>query len=375
MPRLARLVLLTILLLSTSACRQPAQSQQVPGEPQSLEEATQQIADARETAITRAVRRAGPAVVSINVLEVRAVRDPRFDAWFGSFAPPRYRQQQVQQTGSGFVVSPDGLVVTNEHVVGNAVRITVSFPDGETFPAALVGADQATDLAVVKIDAGREVPHLPWSQGEPVVGEWAIGMGNPFGLFEATEPSVTVGVVSAKGRDLGPQQGRLYRDMIQTDAAINQGNSGGPLLNALGEVMGVNTAIYSRSGGSVGIGFAVPARRARAIVEELAETGSIDRSYYTGLGVIDLTPRIAQVLESELTEGAFVRSVDPGSPAEQAGVEPYDILVSIADAPITSANDYLARIYDFRLGDRVSLTVERGGERRRLTMQIGRASR
>ncbi len=373
----ARVVLFALLFTTLVGCRQPAQSQQTIGDAPSLSQANEQIVDGRETAITRAVRRAGPAVVSINVLEVRTVRDPRYDAWFGSFAPRRYRQQQVQQTGSGFVVSADGLVVTNEHVVGNASRITVSFPDGETFPASLVGADQATDLAVVRIDAGRDVPYLEWSQaGAPVVGEWAIALGNPFGLFEATEPSVTVGVVSATRRDLDSQgQGRLYRDMIQTDAAINQGNSGGPLLDALGEVMGVNTAIYSRTGGSVGIGFAVPAQRARAIVEELVQSGSIDRSYYTGLGVVDLDARIARALETSQTQGAFVRSVDQGSPAQAAGVEPYDILVGISGEPVTSATDYVARIYDFRPGDKVTLDVERGGRPQRLTLQIGRAQR
>lgn len=373
----ARVVLFALLFTALIGCRQPAQSQQTIGDAPSLAQANEQIVDGRETAITRAVRRAGPAVVSINVLEVRTVRDPRYDAWFGSFAPPRYRQQQVQQTGSGFVVSPDGLVVTNEHVVGNASRITVSFPDGETFPASLVGADQATDLAVVRIDTGRDVPYLEWSRaGAPVVGEWAIALGNPFGLFEATEPSVTVGVVSATRRDLDSQgQGRLYRDMIQTDAAINQGNSGGPLLDALGEVMGVNTAIYSRTGGSVGIGFAVPAQRARAIVEELVESGSIDRSYYTGLGVVDLDARIARALETSRTQGAFVRSVDDGSPAAAAGVEPYDILVGISGEPVTSATDYVARIYDFRPGDKVTLDVERGGRVQRLLLQIGRAQR
>ncbi len=372
-----RFVLLALVFATLVGCRQPAQSQQTAGDPQSLTAANEEIVDGRETAITRAVRRAGPAVVSINVLEVRTVRDPRYDAWFGSFAPQRYRRQQVQQTGSGFVVSADGLVVTNEHVVGNASRITVSFPDGETFPASLVGADQATDLAVVRIDAGRDVPYLEWSRvGAPVVGEWAIALGNPFGLFEATEPSVTVGVVSATRRDLDSQgQGRLYRDMIQTDAAINQGNSGGPLLDALGEVMGVNTAIYSRSGGSVGIGFAVPAARARAIVDELVASGSIDRSYYTGLGVVDLDARISRALETSRTQGAFVRSVDPSSPAAAAGVEPYDILVGISGESVASASDYVARIYDFRPGDRVTLDVERGGRMEQLTMRIGRAQR
>jgi serine protease Do len=368
MPRPLAHVFLAFALATLAGCRQPAQSQQPAP---SLPGVTQEIAEGRETAITRAVRRAGPAVVSINVVGTRTVRDP----WFDLFAQSRRYRQQVQQTGSGFVVSSDGLVVTNEHVVANADRITVSFPDGETFPAALVGADQATDLAVLRIDAGRDVPSLEWADGPgPVVGEWAIALGNPFGLFEATEPSVTVGVVSATRRDLDSQgQGRLYRDMIQTDAAINQGNSGGPLVNALGEVMGVNTAIFSRTGGSVGIGFAVPAARARAIVDELVASGQVDRSYYTGLSLIDLNPRIARALETRRTEGAFVRGVDPGSPAAEAGVQPYDLLVGISGVPVSDYEDYVARIYDFRPGDRVTLDLERAGEPLRLNLRIGRA--
>ncbi len=371
MPRIT----LALLLLLT-ACRNDARSQQPP--PQRVADAgavQETIVRSRQTAITRAVEVAEPAVVSINVIEVRQVRDPYYDSWFDFFGPPRsrLREQQVQQTGSGFVFSPDGYIVTNDHVAGNATRITVSFTDGRTLPARLVGSDQATDLALLKVEPEAALPYLQFdTSGPPIVGEWVIALGNPFGLFEAAEPSVTVGVVSALGRNLN-QPGRLYRGMIQTDAAINQGNSGGPLINALGEVIGVNTAIYSQSGGSVGIGFAVPAARAQQIIDELREKGAVDRSYYTGLDVVNLNARIAQAVGTTRTAGIIVRDVDEDSPAAAAGIRPYDIIYRIAGQDVNGNDDYVARIYDFRPGDRVVVELERDGQPRTLQLQIGRS--
>lgn len=354
------------LLLLLSACRQDAQSQQPPPQRVADTGAVQQdISSSRQTAITRAVEVAEPAVVSINVIGVQRARDP----WFDMFMQPR----QVQSTGSGFVFSPDGYIVTNDHVIANGQRITVSFTDGKTLPAQLVGTDPATDLALLKVEPEGSLPYLQFAEsGPPIVGEWVIALGNPFGLFEAAEPSVTVGVVSALGRNLR-QPGRLYRGMIQTDAAINRGNSGGPLINALGEVIGVNTAIYSQSGGSVGIGFAVPAARAQQIITELRESGAVDRSYYTGLDVVDLTPRIAQAVGTPRTDGIIVRDVDEGSPAAAAGLQPYDIIIRMAGQEIAGNDDYVARIYDFRPGDRIAVEVERDGQVRQFLMQIGRS--
>ncbi len=363
-----RLFLLSLMLVLLPACQ--AQPQQAP--PPDAGRINSGISAGRETAITRAVQVAEPAVVSINVIEVRERRDPSYDSWFEFFAPPGTRRQQVQQRGSGFVLTPDGYIVTNDHVAGNAARITISFPDGETLPARLVGTDQATDLALLKVEANRPLPHLQFtSTGPPIVGEWVIALGNPFGLFEAAEPSVTVGVVSATNRNLS-QPGRIYRGMIQTDAAINQGNSGGPLINALGEVIGVNTAIFSRSGGSVGIGFAVPADRAQTIIDELREKGAVDRSYYTGFDAVDITPRIAQTLGTERTRGIIIRDIDSGSPADIAGLQPYDVIYRIAGQEVASNEDYVARIYDFRPGDRIEVDVERQGQPRTVTLQIGR---
>lgn len=366
-----RFALTLAFLTALMGCRQDARSQGPPPQRVPATAAQDEIGRGRETAITRAVRVAEPAVVSINVTGVQRVADPYWE-FFGA---QRYRQQQVQASGSGFVISPDGYVVTNEHVAANATRITVSFPDGETREARLVGADAPTDLALLKVDAPSPLPYLQFTRdARPIVGEWVIAIGNPFGLFEASEPSVTVGVVSATDRDLqSEREGRLYRGMIQTDAAINQGNSGGPLLNALGEVIGVNTAIYAPMGGAVGIGFAVPAGRARQIVEELRTRGSVDRSYYTGLNVIDVNPRIAQALEMAEARGAFVRSVDAGSPAARAGITAYDVITAIAGQRVANANDYVARVFDYRPGDRVPVDVLREGRTQRIQLTIGRA--
>lgn len=380
-----RAVAIFFLAFALLGCRQDVRSQQQVEEPppQGVEVDTAQINDqiarSRQTAITRAVREVTPAVVSVSVIEVQRVRyrdpfsDPFFEYFFGQ-RRSRSLERQVEGVGSGFVISPDGYVVTNDHVAGNATRITVSFPDGTSMEAELVGSDPATDLALLKIDPDEALPYLRFSDsGPPLVGEWVMALGNPFGLFEAADPTVTVGVVSAVGRDLeSGREGRIYRDMIQTDAAINRGNSGGPLVNALGEVIGVNTAIVSQSGGSVGLGFAVPAERAQRIIEELRENGEVDRSYYVGLYGLDVNERIAEALDLPRPQGMLVRDVDPRSPAEEAGFRPYDVIVAMEGRPVRNRNDLTARLYDFRPGDLVQFTVIRDGERIELEMRIGR---
>ena len=383
MPRIFLLVIVTFLL---SGCDRFVRSQQAdtppPQRPVLVDTTTlnDQIARSRQTAITRAVASVSPAVVSVNVTEVRQVRDPfadfRNDPFFEYFfgRRPRTFARRVESIGSGFVISPDGYIVTNDHVAGNATEIEVLFPDGNSHAAELVGSDAPSDLALLKVDVDESLPYLAFdTTSAPIVGEWVVALGNPFGLFEATKPTVTVGVVSATDRDLSAgENGRMYRDMIQTDAAINRGNSGGPLVNAVGEVIGVNTAIYTQSGGSVGIGFAVPARKAVRILDELRTTGSVDRSYYTGLYVANVTERIAQALDLNRTRGVLVRDVDPNSPAAQAGIQPYDVIATIEGESIDSRDDYVARIYDFRPGDRVQVRLIRDGTPIDLTLQIGR---
>lgn len=381
MSRLASALLALVLL---AACSDDANSQQA-GEqppPQRVERIETGIADeidrSRHTAITRAVEVVSPAVVSINVTAVQRVqvRDP-FDDFFAPFfgrSRPRIMERPVQSMGSGFVISPDGYIVTNDHVAGNATEITVAFPDGRTLEATLIGSDPATDLALLKVEPDRSLPYLSWSSGETVLaGEWVIALGNPFGLFQAAEPTVTVGVVSAVGRDLHSQRdGRIYRDMIQTDAAINRGNSGGPLVNALGEVIGVNTAIISETGGSIGLGFAVPSRRASQVIDELRESGSIDRSYYIGLYGVTVTQRIASALGLNRTTGVLIRDVDPNSPGEAAGIRPYDVIVDVEGRSINALEDFQAVIYDYRPGDVIRIELIRDGNQVSTSLRLGR---
>jgi serine protease Do len=383
--RLASVLWVVLLLIG---CNADVQSQEVPPpqevppqRPASFDTAAvqQNVTLSRQNAITRAVSAVSPAVVNVNVVEVQRVRDPMAsfydDPFFRQFfRRPQVREREVESVGSGFIISPDGYVVTNDHVAGSATKIDVYMPDGRTMPAELVGTDAATDLALLKVAPEEGLPYLAFdTTSMPIVGEWVIALGNPFGLFEAAEPSVTVGVVSATNRNLqSGRRGRLYRDMIQTDAAINRGNSGGPLVSATGEVIGVNTAIYSESGGSIGIGFAVPAQKAFRIIEELRENGSVDRSYYTGLYLTTITERIAGILELERSMGVLVRDIDPNSPADEAGLQPYDVIVSIDGETINTREDYVARIYDYRPGDGVSVEIVREGRRTALDLRIGR---
>lgn len=366
-------------------CQQNAQSQEELKSAEPSASVNESITQSRQTAITRAVQAATPAIVSVNVIEVRRVlyRDPLEnlfnDPFFGQFFSERQSrviEQHFENLGSGFVISSDGYIVTNYHVAGEAVKITVSLANGQTLDADLIGADKATDLALLKVSTDEPLEYLHFSsEPEPIVGEWAIALGNPFGLFEAAAPSVTVGVVSAAERDLGIQDEHILHDMIQTDAAINSGNSGGPLINALGEVIGVNTALYTntKNGGSIGLGFAVPAERAQRVIAELRENGRVDRSYYTGISFVEVTKDIAEALDFEDTRGLLVAEVDPNSPAEKAGLMPYDLISAIQDKLVTDQEDYVARIFDFRPGDTVTYHILRDNRELELSLQIGRA--
>lgn len=374
---MSRLIFLFSIILALSGCDQPVQSQQNTFVPQSTVTVSDSLYMSRTTAITRAVERASPAVVSISVTQVQQVRarDPFWDTWM-EFMYGRQRtqlmQRQVQSAGSGFIISADGYVVTNEHVAAGATQIAIALPDGTTFDARLVGTDTATDLALLKVDTDVPLPYVEFDlASEPIVGEWVIALGNPFGLFEATDPSVTVGVVSATNRDLTPQGNRFYLDMIQTDAAINRGNSGGPLLNALGRVIGVNTAIYSESGGSIGIGFAVPAQRVHRVLEELRENGFVDRSYFTGLSGRSVTAQIAQALGMDAARGVFVEEVESGSPASDAGFQPYDVIQFLEGERVSTRDEFVARLFEYRPGDTVQITVLRQAEWVDLTLTIG----
>jgi serine protease Do len=319
------------------------------------------IDESRRNAIVAAAERVGPAVVSVNVVATQVVRSRPFfdDPFFGGIFGPEERLRQVEGLGSGFIVSQDGYIVTNHHVVAGATRIVVTLMDGRQLPAQLIAADELTDLAVLKVDGG-DLPVAPLGESDDLlIGEWAIAIGNPFGyLLADRNPSVTVGVISALGRDVRPDQGgdgqQVWSNMIQTDAAINPGNSGGPLVNSQGEVIGVNSFIFSRSGGSIGLGFAIPIDRAKRALADVVEFGSIRRPW-TGLHVSTETP----AGNDRLSAGVIVTRVDPGSPAAEAGLREGDLLVEAEGEPVGSAFDWEGRMLDLPSGASVELVVQR----------------
>src|SRR2546429_6574875 len=277
--------------------------------------AGQDLAKTRQTAIVTAASRLAPAVVSVNVLrrERQLPQDP-FDLFF----MPRGSEQVVEGYGSGFIISPDGVVITNQHVTQGAEQIVVTTRDGRDFAAKILGEDPQTDIAVLKVD-GVGLPTAPLGKStDLLIGEWVVAVGNPFAyLLGNTEPTVTAGVVSAVGRTLLPPEGQsgIYVAIIQTAAAINPGNSGGPLANALGEVVGVNSSIFTSSGGSVGIGFAIPIERALRVADELRRFGKVRRAW-VGLDVAG-----AEDLRGWKQAGGLpVTQAAPGGPAGRAGV-------------------------------------------------------
>jgi serine protease Do len=330
----------------------------------------------RRNAITRAVAEASPAVVGINVIEVRQYRqrspwgdDPFFRYFFGD----RVYSEPIQSLGSGFFISTDGYILTNDHVAGNAKEITVTLTSGEEYQATLVGSDQISDIALLKID-GEDLPHLNLGNSDDVlIGEWVIALGNPFGLFDvADKPTVTVGVVSATGMNLRAQEGRAYRGMIQTDAAINSGNSGGPLMNSLGEVIGVNAVIYTPNQGSIGLGFAIPINRVKTIVAELQRSGKIDREYWTGLEFQAVDRRIARYFGLSRVEGVIISDVKGGSPAARAGFEVGDIILEANDEKVDDVYSLVAILDEAQTGDLIRFEVFRDRKRVEKTLRLER---
>jgi serine protease Do len=326
---------------------------------------TDAVSASRRTAITEAVARVSPSVVTVQTEVMERVPADAFEQFFGG----RSGQRSSAGLGSGFVVRADGAIVTNAHVLAGANRISVAMRDGTTYPAKLVGMDETNDLAVVKIEA-RDLPVAPLgSSSNLLIGEWAIAIGNPFGFVLAnSEPSVTAGVVSGIGRNLAtPSEGAgVYVDMIQTDASINPGNSGGPLVNAAGEVIGVNSSIFSPSGGSVGIGFAIPINRARRVVDDLLTHGVVRRPW------IGVQPQLARTPggAGSAASGVIVASVVPGSPAAKAGIRPGDVIVRSRNRVLHNPYDWYAELLELRVGERNPLIVRRGGREIPITVDV-----
>ena len=276
------------------------------------------------------------------------------------------RRSQVREgTGSGVIYSSDGYIVTNHHVIDGADAITVSLSDNRRFAARLVGTYPAADIAVLKID-GQELPSLRFSDSdEAVVGDWVLAVGNPYNLAS----TVTAGIISARGRDIGIIDDRnAIESFIQTDAAINPGNSGGALVNTRGELIGINTAIYSRSGGYSGYGFAIPANLASRIVDDIIETGSY-RQVVLGIEAGTLDAEWAAEIGAPVTQGIFLEAVAPGGAAAAAGLRAGDIIVAAEGRPLRTIPQFREAI-GARRGDRVTLTIYRGLRERTLELQL-----
>ena len=342
-----------------------------------------EIAASRRTAVVKAVETAQPAVVSIHVtyrervLQRYRLRDPFWDL----FSPFYYvvpEERDRTSAGSGLVVSSDGYILTNGHVIGDPNRlhkITVSLPDGRTFEARHVASDISFDLAVLKVEE-YDLPVAPLGESSDIlVGEWAIAIGNPFDLG----PTVSLGVVSALDRDFPEPQGDYYyRDMIQTDADINPGNSGGPLVNALGQVIGINSFIFTGSDysiGSIGIGFAIPIDTARSFLEEIRQHGQVRRAWTGILYLQDLTRPLAEYLSLSSTDGALVVKIAPDSPAYRAGLERGDVITAINGEKVRNVDEAIAILKGFRVDAECVLTVARHAENFDLRMKLEERSR
>ncbi len=338
----------------------------------------------RESAITKAVKEVSPAVVGINVLKekkekVRTIFDN--DPFFSNFFPPQYTNRIVPSMGSGFIYTPDGYIVTNHHVIKNGQRVIVTTTEGKEYDARIIGSDERSDVAVLKIDVKDHEYVKLGDDKELSRGEWVIAFGNPYGLFEyVNNPLITVGVVSGLKINFGfnTADRHFYESMIQTDASINPGNSGGPLVNSQGEVVGMNTMIYSAgSGGSIGIGFAIPINKVRSIASTLIEKGVIDRNFYFGFAKVsgtqltDLKNRNRD--DGEEVKGVVLLEIQPESPADKAGFQKNDIIIAVDNVKINSFNDMgkaLFEIKDYKVGDKVEFVVYRSGEYKKLTMTL-----
>ena len=336
----------------------------------------------RSNAIVVASRRVIPAVVSVSVIATRVVRADPFpgmprDEFFERFFPPMQYQEKIPTLGSGVIVDASGVVMTNAHVVRDAEDMKVTLTDGRQLAAKVLGSSDVYDLAVLKVEGD----HLPVAKlGDSdrlVVGEWAIAIGSPFGyLLNDTQPTVTAGVVSATRRDIKSEVSEIgmYKNMIQTDAAINPGNSGGPLVNADGEVIGINAFIFTQGGGSIGLGFAIPINLAKRVLDEIKRYGRV-RTAWPGMTLQAVTPYIAQRLGFNDTKGLVVSRVEEDGPALRAGVRVGDRIRSVNGQEVNSVDAAQRSIYGAQVGDKLRLALDRGGKSLDVTLTLGEAPR
>ena len=336
------------------------------------------ITGSRDNIITETVKKVSPAVVGINVTEIRQYRNPfgSFfdDPFFRQFFNNRSYSEKIKGLGSGFIISPDGYIVTNDHVAGNATEITVTMTDGKHYKANVVGTDPVTDICLLKVDASDLPYEILGNSDDVMIGEWVIALGNPFGLFEINDkPTVTVGVISSTGMNLEPINNRYYINMLQTDAAINGGNSGGPLVNSEGEVIGMNTLIFTGgngSQGSIGLGFAIPIDKIKRIVSELKENGKIDRDFDPGMRIQTIDQQIADYYNLDETRGVIVTQVLPDSPAKKAGLKVGDIIEQVDKYRINDDQTIIGVFQEFRKGQTITLQIIRDNEPMTVKMKL-----
>ncbi len=329
----------------------------------------QAVTNSRATAITEAIEKVSPAIAGINVTAIEEYSSSPFfdDPLWNMLFPDQIHRRKVKSLGSGVVISADGYVVTNAHVVENAEEIVVTLIGGKEYKATLVGIDDPSDIALLKIE-GKAFPYAKMGSSDDImIGEWVIALGNPFGLFSVNyKPTATIGIVSGNHLDFGRQQnGRIYQDMIQTDAAINSGNSGGPLVNAQGDVIGINTFIFTGSQysqGSIGIGFAIPVNRVKNIVADLKKYGKIDRNVKIGWELQNIDKFLARYLNLPSNTGVIVTRVEDKSAADRAGFKVGDVITEINNKKVASQEEIYLIIREnlMKAGDKFKAKFLRG---------------
>jgi len=338
---------------------------------------TDEITNSRRNIITETVKKVSPAIVGINVTQVVQYQDPfgpMFnDPFFKQFFGNQQYNQKVKSLGSGYLISSDGYIVTNDHVAGNASEITITMTNGEQVAAKLVGSDQASDICLLKINR-TDLPYVTFGNSDDVIiGEWVIALGNPFGLFEVNDkPTVTVGVVSSTGLNLEPIDNRFYLNMIQTDAAINGGNSGGPLVNSLGEVIGMNTIIYTAGGvqGNIGLGFAIPINKIKKIITELKDHGKIAHVFNIGMGIQNIDEGIAKYYQLKSPKGVIITQVVPNSLTSRAGLKVGDIITKVDKYSISNDQMLNGVFQEFRTGQTIEVSILRENEPLTVKMKL-----
>lgn len=342
------------------------------------QDAQKEILNSRQTIITETVKNISPAVVGITVKEVKKYayqnpfgNDPFFRRFFGN----QVFNKEVTGLGSGAIISSDGYILTNDHVAGSADQITVTLSNGKHYAAKIVGTDITSDICLLKIDE-ENVPYIPFGDSDEIlIGEWVIALGNPFGLFEISDKAtVTVGVISATGMNLSPVDNRYYLDMIQTDASINQGNSGGPLVNSIGELIGMNTLIWTAEGssGNVGVGFAIPSNKLQKIVKELKESGVFERNFWTGLRIHSIDEGIANYYKLDDTRGVIITDILDESPASKAGLQPGDIIREVDGFKIDNYETLKGVLQNYKTGETVSMKLLRDNKTQNIKMKLER---